>query len=43
MNGEFECIWKEAVVVYSMYYLGVCLEGLRKAMESFSLDTLCPG
>jgi hypothetical protein len=31
MNNELERIWKEAVVVSSMYYSGIYLEGLRKA------------
>jgi hypothetical protein len=29
---ELEGIWKEVVVPYSSYYLGICLEELRKAM-----------
>jgi hypothetical protein len=30
MNDEFERIWKEVVLVYSMYYPCICLKGLRK-------------
>jgi hypothetical protein len=36
MLTELERIWKEAVVVYLRYYLGVCLEGLRKPRKSTS-------
>jgi hypothetical protein len=27
---EMEIIWKEAFMVQPRYYLGICLEGLRK-------------
>jgi hypothetical protein len=36
-NLESSCIleriWKEAVMAYSEYYPGICLEGLRKTIE----------
>jgi hypothetical protein len=34
MNGELENIWKKAIVVYSRYCSGICLEVLRKAMKT---------
>jgi hypothetical protein len=37
MNDEFERIWKEAVVAYSMYYPGICLEVLCETAENLSV------
>jgi hypothetical protein len=35
-NDELEWILKEAAVAYSMYYLGICLKGLKKIRKDFS-------
>jgi hypothetical protein len=37
MNGELERMWKEAVVTFFRYYLGICLDGLRKIMKNLRI------
>jgi hypothetical protein len=41
MIDELEWIWKEAV--YSMYYLGTFMEGLRKTTRNISQESRSPG
>jgi hypothetical protein len=36
MIDELKRIWKEAIVAYSRYYPGICLEGLRKTIKNLS-------
>jgi hypothetical protein len=43
MADELERIWKEAIVFQLSYYIGVCLEGRKKTLQSRSLDSSCPG
>jgi hypothetical protein len=35
-NDKMEGIWKEAVVVHSRFYLGICMKALRKPTENLS-------
>jgi hypothetical protein len=42
MSNELESIWKEAVVTYSRYYTGLCLDGLRKPTIYLIQDGRCP-
>jgi hypothetical protein len=42
MNCKLERVWKEAVVAQSRHHPGTYLEGLRKAMERHSQDSLIP-
>jgi hypothetical protein len=32
----------EEIIGKSMYYLGICQEGLRKTLKKFSQDNRCP-
>jgi hypothetical protein len=32
MSDKLERVWKKTVVAYYYYYLGICLEALRKSM-----------
>jgi hypothetical protein len=43
MNYELERSQKETLVASSKYYLGICLEGLRKHTERINQDIRCPG
>lgn len=43
MVDELERIQKEVIVVYSRYYPGICLEGLRKTTKTLSEENLCLG
>jgi hypothetical protein len=40
-DDELERIWKEAVVAYSKYYPGICLQGLGKTTRNLGLDSTC--
>jgi hypothetical protein len=42
-NNKFYRIWKEAIVVYSRYYPGICFQGLRNTTRNVSQDSRCPG
>jgi hypothetical protein len=42
MINELESIWKEAVVTYSRYYTGLCLDELRKPTINLIQDCRCP-
>jgi hypothetical protein len=42
MTDKLERIWKEAVMVLSRHYPGICLEGLRKTTKNLNQDHLCP-
>jgi hypothetical protein len=42
VSNEPYRIWMEVVVVKSGYDLGICLEELRKTMETFSQDSVFP-
>jgi hypothetical protein len=42
VNEELKTIWKEAIVVYSKYHAGICLEELRKTTKYVSQDRQCP-
>jgi hypothetical protein len=41
MVDELERIWKEAAVVYSRYYPGICLEWLMNLTKSLCEDNWC--
>jgi hypothetical protein len=34
VNDKLLRIWKEVIVAQSRYYLGICLEGLRKMKKT---------
>jgi hypothetical protein len=36
-NDKFQRIWKETVMTKLWYYLGICLEGLRKSTKKKSI------
>jgi hypothetical protein len=38
MNDELGKIWKGAIMAYLRYYLGICLEGLRKNPQKTELE-----
>jgi hypothetical protein len=42
VNEKLKTIWKEAVVAYSKYHAGICLEELRKTTKYVSQDSQCP-
>jgi hypothetical protein len=42
INNEMEMIRKEVIVTPSRYPGGICVEGLKKAMKSPSLDSGIP-
>jgi hypothetical protein len=42
MTAEIERIWKEAVVAWSRYYPGICLERLKETTKTLSQDSRCP-
>jgi hypothetical protein len=33
MSDEWESIWKEAIIAYLRYYLGICLDWLRNPLK----------
>jgi len=33
-NGELERVWMEAVIVFSLYYPGICPDRLTKAVKT---------
>jgi hypothetical protein len=37
MNDELETIWTEAAVLRRKYYLGICLERLRKKQSALTM------
>jgi hypothetical protein len=39
---ELERIWKEVVLSYSSYYLGICMEELGETTETLCQDNQCP-
>jgi hypothetical protein len=43
MNDELKIIWKDEVVAELRYYLGICTDGMRKAMKNHSQDSHCLG
>jgi hypothetical protein len=43
MSDVLDRVWKEAILVYSRYYPGICLNGLRQNTKFLSHDRRCPG
>jgi hypothetical protein len=43
MNNDLERIRKEAAVALFNYYLGICLEGLKKTTKNLSHDSQSQG
>jgi hypothetical protein len=43
MTDELERIWKDSVVVQLRHYPCICLEGLRKTMQNFSIAIVPAG
>jgi steroid 5-alpha reductase family enzyme len=42
LNNELERTWREAAVICVMYYISICLKGLRKATKNLSQDSRSP-
>jgi hypothetical protein len=42
MNADLQGILKEVDLVYSRYYYGTCLEGLRKTTKNVRRNSQCP-
>jgi hypothetical protein len=43
LADELEMIWKVASLAQARYYLGICLDGLRKSTKTFSQGNRYPG